>query len=1044
MQPFTSRDQGGIDVPISASTLEALICGSLGTMKPAAHGQTQFHFIIGEAIWSAVPLPDGGVFVVIRRGAGCFSWTVSPTVTVPRSLPFALLQEKSHQSSSTQLAGSPNSSILGIVPPVSIISQAILGSDSGQSIPKSTVTFSALVAHSASTTDVDLVREMPQSLSSSSKLLNITHQFLPAINHSLNLNPSSPIIRPLPISPLITAQSSAVTVGRGRTKFNPSPSLQPLAFNRVSPAASDQTLDKRWTPPFGASPFLNDGFIDPSCSKVSPSEIPILSVGDPIISAAREGSSTSSAAMSASLRGSDGHSSDIGGSAPTSRVIDVLCGSVVSSVHDNEQFLLSQGNEPFILSQGNESVPFSTDSSSGANSSNPSSNPFAAHADADHSLGARGDSGNTRDSGNTPDSPQMATLRFSYNQQSLIKSPLKQQVMSDDHALDSNQPVLTLQQPIPSGSQEAEAAHSHSSAEGGVEVVQQPTFGNRAYSVRSDRSSSIHSISGPLPSYDDDVVGIDLLAANTTGVLEDEPVTTVGSQIPRSGSFSYNDVDILEALPRSPRSILTSEGGQHGDGGPDRSLSTSWWRPSDTWRKKHFARLGTQLGVPLPIGPFAPSKSVAAQEEPVKIGRLGNSSAVALDKRYSLPASATLSSQSTTSEHKSPNSRDSSSGSPLKLSPSPLRSRDSPNSPKSSPSKTQNANADDNTVSSPISATDLQQDSPNHLTSISSNAAADHLTKDLGHFVENQAPLIIDESSSSDKEAAQAKPVELNASNETKAAKWLHVIMQLIPPPISGSSSVDTLSAADSTTVSAMSILDKTPPCDCVRAALIFRGSDGSSAAPSSRFMQVVRGLGQLAPLSSASARDIFTGGLDTTGLRHGSWALHYSSAAAQAVFYVPSLMHLERGCAPDASTKQSIDGLVGNCYVTIVYTENEFEVAGRNHLLLGDFHWLVITVQPISGGRNRVVGRMKSGHPQLSIFGPTAKIVSDESLPALLQVRSSERTCFPINLFPLILYFSVRRHVRGDRVSHYVKRRGELCVVPPGENRFVLCFYSN
>ena len=58
---------------------------------------------------------------------------------------------------------------LGIVPPVSIISQAILGSDIGQSIPESTVTFSALVAHSASTTDVDFVRQMPQSLSSSSK-----------------------------------------------------------------------------------------------------------------------------------------------------------------------------------------------------------------------------------------------------------------------------------------------------------------------------------------------------------------------------------------------------------------------------------------------------------------------------------------------------------------------------------------------------------------------------------------------------------------------------------------------------------------------------------------------------------------------------------------------------------------------------------------------------------------------------------------------------------------------------------------------------------
>jgi hypothetical protein len=153
--------------------------------------------------------------------------------------------------------------------------------------------------------------------------------------------------------------------------------------------------------------------------------------------------------------------------------------------------------------------------------------------------------------------------------------------------------------------------------------------------------------------------------------------------------------------------------------------------------------------------------------------------------------------------------------------------------------------------------------------------------------------------------------------------------------------------------------------------------------------MQFVYGLGQLVPLASAAALDIFTGGLDLSGSRHGSWALHCSSASAQAVFYVPSLIQLERGCALDSATKQSIDGLVGNCYVTIIYTENEFEIAERSHLLVGDFHWLVITVQPVSCGRNRVFGRMKPGYPQLSIFGPTAKIVSDDALPALLQVQT-------------------------------------------------------
>jgi hypothetical protein len=308
-------------------------------------------------------------------------------------------------------------------------------------------------------------------------------------------------------------------------------------------------------------------------------------------------------------------------------------------------------------------------------------------------------------------------------------------------------------------------------------------------------------------------------------------------------------------------------------------------------------------------------------------------------------------------------------------------------SPKTSPSKSQTPFGNAAAVASSAIPTHNCNELSHHPLATTLTANTDQVSSG---FIDNQAPLMLGAASSMDHTSSQSKPHDLNASGPSKASQWLHVIMQLIPPPISGSNSVETLSATDSSTTSAMNILDKTPACDCVRVALIFRGSDGASATPSSRFLLLVYGLGQLVPLASAGARDIFTGGLDTSGSRHGSWALHCSSASAQAVFYVPALMQLERGTAFDASAKQSFDGLVGNCYVTIVYTENEFEVAECSHLLVGDFHWLVITVQPVSGGRNRVVGRMKSGHPQLSIFGPTAKIVSDEALPALLQVQST------------------------------------------------------
>jgi hypothetical protein len=478
--------------------------------------------------------------------------------------------------------------------------------------------------------------------------------------------------------------------------------------------------------------------------------------------------------------------------------------------------------------------------------------------------------------------------------------------------------------------------------------------------VRSDRSSSLHS----LPSYDDDKSGLDLIAANTTGVLEDVPAIAHDLQTFNSASLQFSESRILDAIPRSPRSILISGGGQQSDSVLDRSLGTSWWRPGkDLWRKKNLQRLVTQLGAPLPLGSFSPS------------GNLETFNSASVDQ---LRSTASLPSQSPISERTKHLSPEYSASSPS-IESSTVAARSSlNNSPQTSPSKLQQTGVDDATGAA------ILVDSPSPLVPAPSNASTD---TSANGFIGNQAPMIIGESASVDVESSQSKPDESNALNRSKASQWLHVIMQLIPPPISGSSSVETLSNSDSSTISAMNILDKTPACECVRVALIFRGSDGSSVAPSSRFMQLVYGLGRLVPLASAAALDIFTGGLDTTGSRHGSWALHCSSASAQAVFYVPALIQLESGRALDAPTQQSIAGLVGNCYVTIIYTENEFEVAERSHLLVGDFHWLVITVQPVSFGRNRVFGRMKPGHPQLSIFGPTAKIVSDQALPALLQV---------------------------------------------------------
>ncbi len=104
-------------------------------------------------------------------------------------------------------------------------------------------------------------------------------------------------------------------------------------------------------------------------------------------------------------------------------------------------------------------------------------------------------------------------------------------------------------------------------------------------------------------------------------------------------------------------------------------------------------------------------------------------------------------------------------------------------------------------------------------------------------------------------------------------------------------------------------------------------------------------------------------GDSQTTVDRRCEMMMKTASASASA-----SASALSASSSPSPPSAAS-DGLVGNCYVTIIYTENEFEVAGRSHLLAGAFHWLVITIQPLSCGRNRVFGKMQPGHPHLSIL---------------------------------------------------------------------------
>jgi hypothetical protein len=991
VQPFASRDQGGLDVPASSATIEALICGSLGTMKPAVHSKSQFYFIIGEAIWSAVPLPDGGIFVVIRRGAGCFSWTVSPTVTVPHYLPFALLQSKSNQghlshvrhdtgADNTRITPNPDNTI---VTPASTL-PAVHGCKDNVSISHASVMFPALSTDSTAFSDA--VEVFHPLHTDENPPETFPPLFCPAHTETPP-NSSSPIIKPMPLSPLITPQSSALTVGRGRTKFISSPSIQPLSFHKISTVPMDGFHTSSSTSPACSSP--NYVPYDPSGSKEDAIASDIESAEQPVIQTEKLDHAASSAMSS--MQAVDKN--------PT-EVVECVSATALtpSSGSIGHQLSFSYGCQ-FSISEGvGSSSATAGHSSMGTGCS---SNPFIAHLESEQFTAVRGDSGSA------PDSPQSVIPRFSFNQKSLITSPLKRHVINHDQGsppFDYDQSCPSIENPFPCLSQEARSVHSDSS-DIGIEVVHQPVLGNRAFSARSDRSSSIHSVG--LPSYDDDCHGLDLLAANTTGVLEDNTVASAETHMPHPAPVFPHDSHILDAIPRSPRSILISEGLQHGDQG-SQTADTMWWRPGkDLWRKKNLQRLVTQLGAPLPAGSFFSS------------GRFENASTFAAEQRHADSAASALNLQNSGLHLKPPTSRESCTASPSKESPaSGVPSIQG--SPKTSPSKSHSNFVDDDVCSSSDRAHD---DSPSHTASASSRADA------RSTFFDGQAPLILGHSSSLIRE-----PIDNSNASQSHAATWLHVIMQLIPPPISAFNSVETLSAADSATASAMNILDKTPSCDCVRVALIFVGSSGSSAAPSYRFMQLVHGLGRLESLATAADRNVFTGGLDTTGSRHGSSALHCSSASAQVVFYVPALMQLELGCAFDASTKQSIDGLIGNCFVTIVYTENEFEAEERSRLLVGDFHWLVITVQPVSGSRNRVIGKMKPGHPQLSVFGPTAKIVSDEALPALLQVYSS--FFFPVTSHNDLCSSAVCRDGCGCRLPHHINWRRELRFISSRENR--------
>ncbi|XP_030839899.1 tuberin isoform X2 [Strongylocentrotus purpuratus] len=184
----------------------------------------------------------------------------------------------------------------------------------------------------------------------------------------------------------------------------------------------------------------------------------------------------------------------------------------------------------------------------------------------------------------------------------------------------------------------------------------------------------------------------------------------------------------------------------------------------------------------------------------------------------------------------------------------------------------------------------------------------------------------------------------------------------------------------------AVKVLDRIPPYDTHKIGVVYVGESQandeteilSNVYGSARYMNFLRGLGQLVSLKDIDPDEVYTGGLDRTG-SDGNFTYCWQDDIMQVIFHIATLM-------PNKDSDPMCNGKklhIGNDFVSIIY--NESGQPYKLGTIKGQFNFAEIIVEPLDNDSNLVSIQAKPELEQmLGRRGPW--MVSDQRAALLIR----------------------------------------------------------
>ncbi|XP_077979844.1 tuberin-like [Glandiceps talaboti] len=220
----------------------------------------------------------------------------------------------------------------------------------------------------------------------------------------------------------------------------------------------------------------------------------------------------------------------------------------------------------------------------------------------------------------------------------------------------------------------------------------------------------------------------------------------------------------------------------------------------------------------------------------------------------------------------------------------------------------------------------------------------------------------------------------------------------------------------------AVNVLDRIPPYETHKIGVVYVGPGQvnnqaailSNVYGSARYVEFLRGLGQLINLKDSTGNEIYTGGLDHNGA-DGKFAYSWQDDVMQVIFHVATLIP-NKSSDPNCNQKKLH---IGNDFITIIYNDsNEPYQLGT---IKGQFNFVEIVIQPLDNESN-IVNVQTREDLQYLMGNTVPKIVSDKNVAML-----ARQMALHANLASLIHQSMIRGSVADAYASNWLERLRQI-----------------